>query len=269
MVTMGVLAEETLELTVDEFATLCLCLEVPQPVGLGARPFAGLSSEQLTGLTLSCLESLATKGYVDEPHQGTFRVRDVAAHVVTLAARAPAVLRVLNSVGDQTTGLLFVYATRELAVVHEIRPDGTHRLLPKPLSRAVDEVAQGVGGLSGEPAPIDDSLVLSRAELESGPGHRPNAPEDKGRLHQLQEDLARMTRSVRLDLAWLRGDATIAPYLVVIYSDEHTAWLLTGIGEEPDDLVTCHPARITHLRRALSAMLTGSAFELAQPDALG
>jgi hypothetical protein len=259
---MSVLQNEVLELTVNELAVLSVCLEVPQPAGLGVRPLDSLSDADRTQLILLSLQSLATKGYVEALPDDRFRVLPVAAQLVTVAARPSAVLRLARWEGDQATGVVFIYGIRDLAVLHEIRPDGSHRLLPKSLAEALGELADVLGGLPLDADLADAPLVLTRAQLGPEPSSA-DGPEPDPRVVSLRADLARAVESARLDLAWINRAGTVAPYLAVFTSDAETSWLLTGIGEEPDDLVTCHPAKVAYLRRALQAMLVGSAFEMA------
>lgn len=259
---MSVLQNELLEITPNELATLSVCLELPQPVGLGVRPLDDLSDEDRTLAIRSCLESLAQKGYVEALPGERFRVHDVAAQIVTVAARPSAVLRLLRSDGDQPTALVFVYGVRDLAVVHEVCLDGSQRLMPKTLADAVAEIADVLGGLPAEADPPHEAVVMTRAQLM--PASQPTGADADPRVETIRSDLARATESVRLDLAWLHGAATIAPYLTVFTSDAEPAWLLTGMGAEPDDVVTCHRAEVAHVRRALHSMLVGSAFEGAE-----
>lgn len=259
---MSVLQNELLELTPNELATLSVCLELPQPVGLGVRPLDDLSDEDRTLTIRSCLESLAQKGYVEALPGERFRVHDVAAQIVVVAARPSAVLRLVQSDEDQPTGLVFIYGVRDLAVVHEVCLDGSQRLMPKSLTEAVAELAGVLGGVPSEADPADEAVVRTRAQLM--PASQPAGTDADPRVETIQGDLARAVKSVRLDLAWLNGSATIAPYLTVFSADDETAWLLTGIGAEPDDVVTCHRAEVAHVRRALHAMLVGSAFEDAE-----
>jgi len=255
---MSVAAQEVLELTVNEFATLCLCLELPQPIGLGQLPFAGLSAHQLTQMSRTCLESMAAKGYVEDLLGAKFRVREFPAQIIAVAAQASAVLRVLTTEAARPSGLAFVYVFERQAVVHEIRIDGTHCLVPKPVDVALDEVAQGLGGLPDEHPISAESVVLARAELSSAPSV--DGSHESPLRQLMRRDLARMIGSVRVDLAWPLRESIIAPYLVMIASDERTMWLLTGIGDLPEDMVTCRPASVGHVQRAFRAMLAGSDF---------
>ncbi|MEP7191363.1 MAG: hypothetical protein ABI903_00690 [Actinomycetota bacterium] len=255
---MNVVQNELLELTPNELATLSVCLEVPQPMGLGVHPLDELSAAGRTLTMRSCLESLADKGCVDALPGERFRVRDHVAQIVSVAARPSAVLRLVATDAGQTTGLVFVYGIRDLAVVHEVCLDGRQRLMPKSLVDAVAELADVLGGLPPGADRADDSVVLTRAQLVPGPDQSGTVVDPQVAL--IRGDLTRAAKSVRLDLAWRNGAAIVAPYLTVFTADSETSWILTGVGAEQDDLVTCRRADLTQVRRALGAMLVGSAF---------
>ena len=258
---MRMLQNELLELTPNELATLSLCLEVPQPVGLGVHPLDVLSVADRTSTVRSCLESLAGRGYVEALPGDQFRIHDVTAQIVTVAARPSAVLRLVRSEGDQTTGLVFIYGIRDLAVVQEVRLDGSQRFMPKSLTDAMAELADALGGLPSEAESAEPAVALTRAQLMPAP--QPQRSDTDPRVEGIRRDLARAVESVRLDLLWMNGSATVAPYLTVFTADDETSWLLTGIGAEADDIVTCHRASVIQVRRALHAMLVGSAFVIA------
>lgn len=258
-VTTRGMAFDPLQITSTELATLLTCLGLPSLAGFGVDPFAGRTQAESVAVMATALRGLEADGSVTRVSADTFRVRDEVADLLSRAARCSGVLRVVSTVGDDVTAVAFVYGDPDLAVVHDLRGDGSHQLVAKPVMTATSELLAAALATSVDGDGSDTPIILTRGQLDGGTSAEAR-PDDSVRV-ELLDAVAAAAGSLRVDLLWQSGAGPVAPYVVVVDCGEDPPRLFSGIGDRPEDLVTVRVASSHHVEGSLRAMWKDSVFD--------
>jgi hypothetical protein len=248
------------DLSSAELQTLCVALVVPPLVGLGVHPLDDISDDERVALMYRSMTSLADRGYVNRVGPGDFAVAPWVAQVMTAAGRPSAVIRILELANPEEPKVAFIYGIEELAVVHELQSDGTHRLLAKSLAQAVHEVSGILASFSSIGFGEDRRFTLRRGVLMSDDVLESTVDDGLLALITAARSAAASGQGIRVDVAWVFEGEAVEPYLAVLGADGQEHWLLTGIGQSSEDEITCHSASAHHVVEGFAAVLKGSVF---------
>ena len=247
--------------TARELDTLRVCLELPALAGAGVQPLSGMSeSDQAIAIGRS-LGELADRGYVQRLDDERFAIRPGISQLLQAAAWPATVVRLVAYATSEPQAVVFAYGIHDLAVVHEVSPEGSHRLMPKPTAEVRAEIEDLLVSQVTDPVSTVEAVTVSRGEfLASSVPDDDEVGADAVALEAARE-AARSGTGARIDVAQAGRPGDRDPYFEVLGDSESTRWLLSGIGLADTDLITCRPATEAHVRGAFAAILRGTAFE--------
>lgn len=244
------------DLSVLDVEALSVALELPSIPGVGVRPFGDMDPEDSAAAMLHAMRGLVARGYVRDLGDDRFAVEPATAQVISAAAWPLTVLRVVTYVGGGVESFFFVYAREGVSIVHEIGPSGRHRLIPKSLASACDDLVGLLSHLVEAEDGEERAIVLPRRELMSAAPGTGDA--------EIAEILARARATaasgygIRVDLGDPRFPENGSLYVALLGGPNVDPWVLSGVGLDDEALVTCAPATKRDLRGALKAMLEAS-----------